>query len=171
MAFNFADPQLVLAGTIFGESRGCGRPAMENVAQCVLNRVADKWNSGGITGVCLAYKQFSCWNQNDPNRAKILAAAASSSNPTWALALDIAGAALAGNNPDRINGADSYFAKSMAKPPYWAIPPARSVFADQWHEFWMVRPAQSAPVASTHQPTTDDLNAASLAGTLNIESA
>lgn len=171
MTFNFTDPRLVLAGTLYGEARGCGRAAMENVAQCVLNRVADGWNTGGITGVCLARLQFSCWNDGDPNRARILSAAALGREPTWLLALDIATAAIAGSNPDRICGADSYFARSMIKAPYWAIPPAVGVFSDQWHEFWMVRPAQSAPVASTHQPTTDDLNAASLAGTLNIESA
>jgi N-acetylmuramoyl-L-alanine amidase len=169
MAFNFADARLVLAGTLYGEARSCGRPGMEDVAQCVLNRVADGWNTGGITGVCLAYEQFSSWNMGDPNRAKILNAAALGREPAWLLALDVATAALAGTNPDRIEGADSYFARSMRTPPYWAKPPAAASFSDAWHSFWIVRPAdQKAPVVSIHATllTTDDLNAASLSGTL-----
>lgn len=159
MTFNFADPKSVLAGTLYGEARGCGRAAMENVAQCVLNRVTDGWNSGGVTGVCLAFEQFSSWNRNDPNREQILTAAALGTGSTWLLSLDVAAAAIAGKNPDRINGADSYFAHSMRAPPYWAKPPAVQRYSDGWHDFWRVKPAKADPAAET----ADQLNAAQLA--------
>ena len=165
MTFNFADARTVLAGTVYGEASGIGRAGMENVAQCVLNRVADGWNTGGVTGVCLAYEQFSCWNFNTPDRDRILAAEAAGTEPAWTLALTVADAALAGTNPDRILGADSYFAHSIA-PPYWAHPPAVRRYSDGWHDYWRVKPVRTVPVAPTE--TTDDLNAESAAGTLDL---
>jgi N-acetylmuramoyl-L-alanine amidase len=155
--FPYGDDLAVLAGTNYGEARGCGRFGMENVSQTILNRKADGW-APTIAAVCLAPYQFSCWNAKDPNRAQILAAP--STDPTWLLALDVARAALAGRNPNRIAGADSYFARSMVRAPYWAAPPATPCYSDQWHAFWHVRPAgQSAPVISVHSSlTADDLN-------------
>ncbi len=164
--FDFSNRQLVLTGTLYGEARGCGRPGMENVAQCILNRVAYGWNTGGITGVCLAHLQFSCWNAGDPNRAKIITMATLALHDTaWQLASVIADLAIAGHNPDRLAGADSYFARSMTNAPSWAHSPARETFADGWHRFWQVRPAQNAPVVSAYSSrlsTADTLMQAEL---------
>ena len=86
--------------------------------------------------VCLAPAQFSCWS--DANRARI--EIAYRADPAgWALALDVADAALAGRLPDRTCGADSYYALSMKHPAYWAKAPARHVYSDRWHSFWLVR--------------------------------
>ncbi len=150
----------VLTATIWGEARGCMRNAMENVAQCVLNRAADEWDRGGVIGVCLAPLQFSSWNEDDPNRADIFIAAKQlNPEPSWKIARLVATVALAGHNPNRIQGADSYFAVGMARPPYWAKAPAIKVYSDGWHAYWVTRNPPHAPVISVNSNlTADDLN-------------
>ena len=167
--FDFTSPLYVLAGTIYGEARGCGRAAMENVAACVLNRVGANWDRGGVIGVCLAPWQFSSWNESDPNRQAILNAAVAAFPPAeWPTAMAVASSALAGQCPNRIGGADSYFAATMKAPPYWAKYPAIQTYSDGWHKFWRTRAssigAPSAPAVSTHAlpTTTDELNAAEI---------
>lgn len=71
----------ILAATIYGEARGETQQGKEMVGWSIRNRAEiDLGNDGkpdwwgeGIAGVCLAPWQFSCWNANDPNRAKMLA--------------------------------------------------------------------------------------------------
>ncbi len=168
--FDFTSPQLVLQGTLYGETRGCGRAGMENAAQVVLNRVAAGWSGGTVVKVCLAPEQFSSWNAGDPNRMKIIVAATMLPDTAWDLAGVVAASALAGRNPDRVNGADSYFARSMPKMPYWAKAPATWRFQDGWHAFWRVHPGggalpavhtMSVPVTSV-MSSADALNQAQL---------
>jgi spore germination cell wall hydrolase CwlJ-like protein len=65
---------LTLARTVYGEARGESFQGKIAVAHVVLNRVAkESWYGKTIHGVCKKRWQFSSWNQNDPNRAKILA--------------------------------------------------------------------------------------------------
>jgi spore germination cell wall hydrolase CwlJ-like protein len=168
--FDFSSDRLVLAGTAYGEARGCGQSCMQDVVQAVLNRVTGGWPGGSIVGVCLAPKQFSCWNASDPNRVQILAAA-KAYTPLWQSALALADIAIAGSNPDRLLGADSYFAKSMQRSPYWAAAPAVWRFSDSCHSFWRVHPGPpaphvSVPVVSAHAPltATDQLNQDQLDG-------
>lgn len=127
----------VLAGTLYGEVRGCSDQERENVAQVILNRYHTGWGLS-IQKVCLAPWQFSCWNAKDVNREKILTAAQKDPK-TWTEMLNIASSALSGTNPDRVNGADSYYAKSMKKAPFWATAPAVKTFEDGAHIFWRVR--------------------------------
>lgn len=55
----------VLTLTIHGEARG--EPIEGQIAvACVIRNRVNKLNT--FKGICLAPKQFSCWNQNDPNR-------------------------------------------------------------------------------------------------------
>ena len=63
----------VLARTVYGEARGASALGKEAVAHVVLNR----WRRGGWWGntilkVCLHKLQFSCWNDSDPNREKLM---------------------------------------------------------------------------------------------------
>lgn len=162
--FDFTSDRLVLAGTAYGEARGCGPSGMQDVLQTVLNRTADGWPGGTLAGICLAPYQFSCWNVTDPNRTEIQAAA-SAYTPLWQQALALADEAIAGNGPNRILGADSYFARTMKTTPYWARSPAVWRYTDSCHNFWRVHPAVSAPVVSVHSSlTADDLNALELSG-------
>lgn len=127
----------VLTGTLYGEARGCSETAQQDVAQAILNRYHSGWGSS-VKSVCLAPWQFSCWNSADPNRAKILEAY--HTDPVvWEHLLKIACQALAGNNPNRIGGADSYFARTMRNKPYWAKAPAVQTYVDDAHVFWRVR--------------------------------
>jgi len=69
----------VLSKTLYGEARGEGEDGMGAVAAVIRNRVhADlhgdalpDWWGEGYAGVCLKPWQFSCWNENDPNRARL----------------------------------------------------------------------------------------------------
>ncbi len=142
MVFDLTSTRLVLAGNAYGECSSGGRIGMENVTSVVLTR----WHAGWartLIEVCLAPAQFSCWT--DVNRHRIEAAAGADPR-IWALALAVADAALAGTLPVRTNGADSYYALSMAPPACWAAPPAHHVYADRWHSFWSVRRQHAPPV-------------------------
>ncbi len=69
-----AHPDLsVLAQTIWGEARQEGTKGMIAVGNVIKNRAeANKKMFGqGIKGVALKPKQFSCWNEGDPNREKL----------------------------------------------------------------------------------------------------
>lgn len=54
----------ILALTIYGEARG--EPIEGQIAVgCVIR---NRTNGKGFSQICLAPKQFSCWNKSDPNR-------------------------------------------------------------------------------------------------------
>lgn len=69
------DPEDVdtVARTVFGESRGESFNGKIAVANVVKNRWLDKRWPDTLAGVCTQKWQFSCWNENDPNRNKLLA--------------------------------------------------------------------------------------------------
>ena len=115
---NLADPVDVLSRTIYGEDRGGGREGMEAVASVILNRAAHpRWWGTDVVSVCLKPAQFSCWNADDPNRAKI--EAATGADPAFTIALSVADAAVTGRLLDPTDGADSYFAFGTPEPD-WA---------------------------------------------------
>jgi N-acetylmuramoyl-L-alanine amidase len=70
---------LVATLTIHGEARGCTQEGRTAIAHCILNRAKAKawWGRGtpypdhSVTAVCLKPFQFSCWNNNDPNRSML----------------------------------------------------------------------------------------------------
>lgn len=56
----------VLTLTLIGEARG--EPIEGKVAvACVIRNRATAWKKS-ISEICLQPKQFSCWNEDDPNR-------------------------------------------------------------------------------------------------------
>jgi N-acetylmuramoyl-L-alanine amidase len=72
---------LVGALTIYGEARGETQESRVAVAHAILNRCKAKrwWGKGvpalldhSIEEVCLTPKQFSCWDEKDPNRPLLL---------------------------------------------------------------------------------------------------
>lgn len=113
----------VLARTIWGEARGEGETGMHAVANVIMNRLTKAqegsiaWWGNTVKGICQAPKQFSCWNQNDPNCAKIRAVTAD--NDAFAAALALAGLAVNGVLHDITHGATSYYADNIPAP-YWA---------------------------------------------------
>ena len=154
MSFDMSSPRLVLAGTAYGECRGGGRTGMENVLSVVINRWRAGWAATPLA-VCLATRQFSCWD--DANRAAIVAASMRDQQ-SWDIALSVAASALEGTLPVRTGDADSYYALSMARPPYWARRPALHVCSDRWHSFWRVHPRPAADAPTTDAPAADALN-------------
>lgn len=112
----------ILARTLYGEARGEDLAGIEAVACVILNRVAFAksrgryWWGNSIKQVCLKPGQFSCWNEHDPNRKKLLAV-----NPrdgAYRLCKRIANRAVAGDFPDATEGATHYH--THAVDPYWA---------------------------------------------------
>ncbi|CTQ60003.1 cell wall hydrolase [Roseibium album] len=111
---------LVLARTLYGEARNQSKMGIEAVAQVVLNRARKQFFGKTIREVCLHPKQFSCWNRNDPNFAKIKDAKPNSSTE-FDLCFSVAQSAVAGTMTDHI-GADTlhYHATYIAKPS-WVV--------------------------------------------------
>ena len=62
-------PTEVIAVTILGEARGEGKEGMYAVACVIAQRSIERKKSA--SDVCLQKWQFSCWNENDPNRSKL----------------------------------------------------------------------------------------------------
>ena len=117
------DPAVdTLARTIYGEARGERVVGKEAVAQVVMNRVrrarrsGRHWWGNTVEEVCRKPWQFSCWNPNDPNRAKV--ASVDARNRTFRTCLVIAKRALRGRIDDPTEGATHYHARGTAPP--WA---------------------------------------------------
>lgn len=69
-------PDEIFALTLYGEARGEPIDGIIAVANVIMNRLNDnpaKYKN--VRNVCLEPKQFSCWNDDDPNKAKLLAIA------------------------------------------------------------------------------------------------
>lgn len=114
----------VMARTLWGEARSEGVKGMEAVAHVILNRVkvalnndGEYWWGNSIVAVCQKPYQFSCWNHNDPNRAKIVALDASDMH--FATGLRIARRAVYGGlGVDPTRGATHYHTVDIL--PFWA---------------------------------------------------
>ncbi len=112
----------ILARTLYGEARGEGLLGMEAVAAVVINRVRFARQRGGfwwgatVKDVCLRPKQFSCWNQNDPNSEIIRKIDAT--DKIFALCRRIARRAVCGVLVDPTRGAMHYHNRKCF--PAWA---------------------------------------------------
>ena len=114
----------VISRTIWGEARGEPLLGKIAVAYVIYNRVTmdlhgdnkPDWWGEGVIGVCQKPAQFSCWNEGDPNRAKLLDVTADDDAAKECLyvALGVWLRFLA----DPTNGATHYHATSVS--PAWA---------------------------------------------------
>ena len=107
-----------LARTLWGEARGEAPQGRIAVANVVMNRLKAKKAHWGrtVTDVCMKPWQFSCWNFDDPNRAKLLSIGPS--NHVFAECLQIAQKAVDGDLPDTTSGSTHYHTKAVS--PSWA---------------------------------------------------
>ncbi|MEO7323394.1 MAG: cell wall hydrolase [Dokdonella sp.] len=107
-----------LARTLWGEARGETLAGREAVASVVLNRsrIGPNRYPATIEAVCKQPYQFSCWNANDRNRAKLLAVNAS--NAAFVQCQDIARRAVEGMLIDRTRGSTHYLVSGT--PADWA---------------------------------------------------
>ncbi len=114
----------VLARTIWGEARGEGEPGMVAVACTIRNRVSDSRWPGNYPDVCLQPKQFSVWNEGDPNRARVVKV--TTNDPMFAKALSIAAEVMFYRMADDPTyGANHYVTNELfrgRRRPSWAKP-------------------------------------------------
>jgi spore germination cell wall hydrolase CwlJ-like protein len=60
--------------TLFGEARGEGEAGQIAVCWTIRNRAGHGyWWGDSVAEVCQHPSQFSCWNERDPNRQKLIA--------------------------------------------------------------------------------------------------
>lgn len=100
------DDVAIIAKTANGEARGESIVGMHAVINVMENRANDGRWPDTMREVCLQPKQFSCWNANDPNRAKILAV--TEADAIYAKAVELAREALNGDLVDITDGATHY---------------------------------------------------------------
>lgn len=132
----------VLARTLWAEARGELRGGRVAVGCVIRNRVnldlhgdnKPDWWGEGYAGVCLVPSQFSCWNANDPNRAKLLAV--TDSDPVFAECEAIARHIIAGRLPDVTLGATHYHNASLDYPKGWGKPEHRPIIQIGRHLFY-----------------------------------
>lgn len=121
-----------LARTTYGEARGeipLGQIAVAWVPRhraafardfiARLRRPHPLFGDGTIKSACLRPKQFTCWNADDKNRAKLLAVTAA--KPAFRACLEAARLVIAGQAPDPVSGARHYH--TIAAPPGVAVWP------------------------------------------------
>ena len=116
------DDKTLLARMLFGEARSCSEQEKVAIAYTVLNRANDgkKWNGTDVRSVILCPYQYSCFNQADPNRAKVM-------NPrgydakSWNECLRVAEEVLEGKYQDPTKGATHYH--TLSSNPTWASSP------------------------------------------------
>lgn len=112
----------IFARTLYGEARGeyrhHGPAAFIAIANVIMNRLKRKGKYGKtITEVCLKPRQFSCWNQQDPNRT-LIQKENLETDPLFHICRIIARKVINGVWPDLTKDSDHYHARSCK--PYWA---------------------------------------------------
>lgn len=109
----------VMARTAWGEARSEGATGMQAVLNVIMNRTKKGgWWGATPAEVCHKKSQFSCWNLNDPNRAKMLAVNDTDAN--FRTAKELARAAYAGTLPDITGGATHYLnPAALSSLPSW----------------------------------------------------
>ena len=98
------DDLWTFAKTIWAEARGEPLDGQIAVANVILNRARQGgWWGDDVAGVCCKPKQFSCWNDGDPNRAKL--DGLELQDMAFARAVSVSAAAWAGDMADTPPGA------------------------------------------------------------------
>lgn len=110
---------LIVAATIWGEARGERADGKVAVAWTIRHRARrPRWWGRDWRSVCLKPWQFSCWNENDPNRAKLADPTRWDKPEVWLECLAVAVVVMAGGVPDPVNGATHYHTRQIR--PAWA---------------------------------------------------
>lgn len=113
-------PEMTAARTAWGEARGEGADGMQAILNVIGNRVkVPCWWGADIAGVCRAPEQFSCWDETDPNRERLLSVTLS--DPQFREAVTLAHRLTAGLLVDLTGGADHYYDWRGPRP-FWAEP-------------------------------------------------
>lgn len=101
----------------YGEARGEGPVGIAAVLWVLRNRALKRDTS--LKHEALRRLQFSCFNDDDPNRAKLLTAY-KTDPAAWASVDAVATMFEHGHTADPTLGSTHYFVASMPNPPAWA---------------------------------------------------
>ena len=112
--------EVLLARMVFGEARNCSEVERVAIAYTVINRANDGkiWNGETIREAILKPKQYSCFNENDVNRDKLMDPETYDPK-SFGECLDVAKKVLSGEFEDPTNGATHYFNPKVSNPS-WA---------------------------------------------------
>lgn len=129
MTYSVFDDLDIMTLTLIGEARGETIKGQHAVAHVIFNRYKNpRWwsrNAGDgipddtLAAVCKDPYQFSCWNPNDPNLAK-LNSDSIRQLPMYRAMKDLCRSVLNGQIPDPTGGADHYCVTKIAKFTKWA---------------------------------------------------
>jgi spore germination cell wall hydrolase CwlJ-like protein len=116
--FEQQDPLTLLAMCVWGEARGVNNAAKSAVACVVRNRVGYAGKYGrGFPGVILKPWQFSSFNSNDPNRAKLLYPVKEEGQRVWEACYQAAEEVYWGKTTDPTGNAVFYYSAPLTGPP------------------------------------------------------
>jgi len=137
---------VLLAMLVWGEARGEDDEVKLAVAGVVRNRVRFREGKFGLDwpSVILAPLQFSCFNANDPNRAKLLQPLDHDTAEAWQRCYLVASLVYFGIARDLSGGADHYFDISIPAPS-WAAPDRQTVVCGRMRFFRLDQPMATAP--------------------------
>lgn len=127
-----------MALTMWGEARNQGEIGMRAVGHVIANRRQAKTHGSYVTDTVSAAWQFSCWNNNDPNRAAMLAIEDLPRDGEawrqWQEARRLAEDILSGRSTDPTGGA--LFYHTIAVHPRWAegVTPSTRIGAHVFYE-------------------------------------
>ena len=111
----------IMAKTIYGEARGeyakknGGFNSLIAVGNVIMNRSIEA--STSIESVCLKPKQFSCWNEKDPNRKVI--ENITIEDPRYRICFIIAKRIICNEIGDITHGSNHYYSRYLENAPYW----------------------------------------------------
>lgn len=103
---------ILLARMLYGEARNCSNNERIAIAYTALNRNKDgkKWNGeNDLKKVILCPYQYSAFNENDPNRKKLM----DPQGKEWDECLDVAQGVLSGKYKNSVEGATHYHTRNI----------------------------------------------------------
>lgn len=115
-----ADAHILVGLTVYGEARGEAIEGKVAVGAVIRRRVQfGRFGGDTYQAVCLAPKQFSCWNPGDPNAAvlvslaKQLAIEPIPQDPVLRECLYVAAGIISGDLRDNTKGATHYIRRTL----------------------------------------------------------
>lgn len=113
--------QVLLARMLFGEARDCSELEKVAIAYTAINRANDgkRYNGETLREAILKPHQYSCFNENDKNREKLMDPEKYEPK-AFAECLAVAQKVLQKKYSDPTNGATHYFNPEIVKKPTWA---------------------------------------------------
>lgn len=121
---------MTAARTLWMEARGEDLHGQMAVAYVLVNRLKDgRWGKT-FASVCWSRKQFSCWNESDPNRMTL--ATLTDDDPLLVKLADILKEAYSHPELDNTKGAMWYYNPSIVtQVPAWAVGKPYLTFGNQ----------------------------------------